>query len=622
MYSRSLVAPAAASGDKSRAIARRSTHFGPCMTPSSSDHEPNDPPVGPPKVAHDAPTLPPEETARLNEATLDWRPAPAERPAAPAASPASSAEAIEARPVRFGDYELLATIARGGMGIVYKARQVRLNRIVALKMILAGQFATEEDVQRFVTEAVTAAGVDHPGIVPIFEVGEYQGQHFFSMGFIDGESLAARLARGPLPPKEAADLVRKIAEAVQFAHERGVIHRDLKPANVMLQGPVDGDVASLIPKVTDFGLAKRLAGDSNLTDTGQILGTPNYMPPEQAAGRVAEVRETADVYSLGAILYAALTGRPPFQAASRMDTLLQVLESDPAPPRTLNPAVARDLEIVTLKCLAKEPQQRYASARALADDLQRFIDDEPILARPLGPLRRFRRWTKRRPILSGCLVSLLGLILFLTAVGTLAACATVWANSGIATFEDRKTPAFTFPAAVAQPGESELIQFDQPGLHELQAFLSIETPSWEYDGQDNLQPHFNFPVSYEVETAAGQQLAAGKGRVVWNASMRHTEGYTKVDNARSLATTTPGAAIGYFRTTGSERVRIRWTVHPDEQYDAHIAKAEIRVYENVRDMTTPLVTGTILCAISPPLLLAGILLAVYGPFLMAQVKRI
>ncbi len=596
----------------------------PDPTPRDQPESESDPPPFP-KVAPDTPTLLPEETARLNEATLDWRPSPAKRSPTTAAS-ASRDTPLEASTARFGDYELLATIARGGMGIVYRARQVRLNRVVALKMILAGQFATDEDVQRFHTEAEAAAGLDHPGIVPIFEVGEHQGQHFFSMGFVDGESLAARLARSPLPPKEAADLVRKIAVAVQYAHERGVIHRDLKPANVLLQGPVDSDVASLVPKVTDFGLAKNLAGDSNLTDTGQILGTPNYMPPEQAAGRVAEVRETADVYSLGAILYAALTGRPPFQAASRMDTLLQVLESDPAPPRTLNRAVPRDLEIITLKCLAKEPKQRYASARALSEDLQRFIDDEPILARPLGPIRRFRRWTKRRPVLSGCLVSLVGLALMLAGVGTLAACATAWGSMSLDIFEDRKTPAFTFPAVADQPGESELIVFAKPGLHELQASLTVEASAWEEEGpdeegRDKVQPFFNVPISYEVETAAGEQLAAGKGRVVWNAAVRRYEGFAEIDKARNVATMTPGAAIGHFKTAGPERVKIRWTVHPDEQYDTKITKAEIRVYENVRDMTTPILTGTILCAISPPLLLAGILLAIYGPFLMAQVKR-
>jgi serine/threonine protein kinase len=203
----------------------------------------------------------------------------------------------------FGDYELLDEIARGGMGVVYKVRQVRLNRTVALKMILSGQFAGESDVQRFQTEAESAAALDHPGIVPIFEVGEHEGHHFFSMGLVEGDSLAARIAKSPLPPKEASELVRKIAEAVQYAHDQGVVHRDLKPANILLDK--DGQ-----PRVTDFGLAKRVKGDSDLTATGQILGTPSYMPPEQAAGRTGQVKKPADVYALGAVLYATLTGRP------------------------------------------------------------------------------------------------------------------------------------------------------------------------------------------------------------------------------------------------------------------------------------------------------------------------
>ena len=190
---------------------------------------------------------------------------------------------------------LLEEIARGGMGVVYKATQVSLNRIVALKMILAGQLAGEEDVKRFHAEAEAAANLDHPGIVPIYEIGEHEGQHYFSMGYVDGESLADKIKDGPLPPREAAEYTRKVAEAVAFAHERGVIHRDLKPGNVLIDR--NGE-----PKVTDFGLAKRIEGDSDLTATGQILGTPSYMPPEQAAGKIDEITESADVYSLGAIL--------------------------------------------------------------------------------------------------------------------------------------------------------------------------------------------------------------------------------------------------------------------------------------------------------------------------------
>jgi serine/threonine-protein kinase len=234
----------------------------------------------------------------------------------------------------FGDYELLREIARGGMGVVYRARQVSLNRPVALKMILAGQLASDDEVKRLYMEAEAAANLDHPGIVPIYEIGEHEGQHFFSMGFVEGTSLAARVADGPLPPREAATLTMKVAEAVQFAHEKGVIHRDLKPANVLLD-------AQGQPRVTDFGLAKKLQADSGLTHTGQVMGTPSYMPPEQAEGK--NVGPPADVYALGAILYCLLSGRPPFQAATPMDTLIQVVGQDPVPVRQLNATVPRDL---------------------------------------------------------------------------------------------------------------------------------------------------------------------------------------------------------------------------------------------------------------------------------------
>lgn len=227
-------------------------------------------------------TLPPQENA--DDATLP-----------PSRNQTSSETKVGDKVRYFGDYELLEEIARGGMGVVYKARQINLNRFVALKMILSGQLASEEDVKRFYTEAEAAANLDHPGIVPIFEVGQHQGQHYFSMGFIDGQSLADKVVDGPLPPREAAELVAKICEAIAYAHERGVIHRDLKPANILLDQ--NGQ-----PKVTDFGLAKQMNVDSGLTGTGQTLGTPSYMAPEQASGR-AEVGPLADVYALGAILY-------------------------------------------------------------------------------------------------------------------------------------------------------------------------------------------------------------------------------------------------------------------------------------------------------------------------------
>ncbi|MCY2964546.1 MAG: protein kinase [Planctomycetota bacterium] len=309
----------------------------------------------------------------------------------------------------FGDYELLAEIARGGMGVVYKARQVNLDRVVALKMILAGQFADDSAVTRFHAEAAAAAKLDHPGIVPIFEIGEHAGQHYFSMAYVAGTSLAKRVAEGPLPERTAAELVAKIADAVQYAHEQGIVHRDLKPANVLL------DEAGQ-PRVTDFGLAKQLESDSGLTGTGQVLGTPSYMPPEQAAGRTGEIGPRTDVYSLGALLYCLLTGRPPFQAASALDTVMQVLEHEPVPPRELIPQVSADLETIVLKCLEKESARRYSTARELADELRRFLRGEPIVARPISGTERLWKWIRRRPVVAALSAAV---VLSLT-VGSLA----------------------------------------------------------------------------------------------------------------------------------------------------------------------------------------------------------
>jgi hypothetical protein len=290
------------------------------------------------------------------------------------------------------------------MGLVYRARQVSLNRPVALRMILAGQLAGEDEVKHFHLEAEAAANLDHPGIAPIHEIGEHEGQHFFSMGFVEGTSLAAKLADGPLPPNPAAALVVQIAEAVQYARAQSVIQCDLKPSNVLLD--VHGR-----PKVTDFGLAKKLQADSGLTHTGQVMGTPSYMPPEQAEGK--NVGPSADVYALGAILYFLLTGRPPFQAATPMDTLLQVVRQDPVAVRQLNATVPRDLETICLKCLEKEPKRRYATALALAEELNRFLSGEPIVARPVIPAERAGKWVWRRPVIA----ALLGLVTLVTALG-------------------------------------------------------------------------------------------------------------------------------------------------------------------------------------------------------------
>jgi tRNA A-37 threonylcarbamoyl transferase component Bud32 len=288
----------------------------------------------------------------------------------------------------FGDYELLEELGRGGMGVVFKARQVQLDRVVALKMILSSHLANAADLQRFHIEAAAAARLQHPNIVSVHEVGVVEGQHFYSMEFIAGPSLSKRLSDGPLPGKLAARYVMLIARAIHYAHIHGILHRDLKPSNILL----DADDQ---PHVTDFGLAKKLGTDSTQTQTGAILGTPSYMAPEQAAGKVKELTSAVDIYGLGAVLYELLTGRPVFHAGSTLDTVRLVLEEEPVAPRQLNPRVDQDLETICLKCLQKDPRNRYATAEALADDLQRYLNADPISARSFSMIDRIARTLER-----------------------------------------------------------------------------------------------------------------------------------------------------------------------------------------------------------------------------------
>ncbi len=288
-------------------------------------------------------------------------------------------------PATFGDYELLEEIGRGGMGIVYRAIQISLNREVAVKMLLRGQLASQDDEARFRQEAESAAQLQHPGIVPVYEVGENDGRLFFSMQYVPGQTMAHMLERGPMQPRTAARLLSGVCQAVHYAHQNGVLHRDLKPSNILIDEQGD-------PHVADFGLARRVADAQTITKTGAVLGTPTYMAPEQAAGNRGQVGPTSDVYSIGSVLYHALTGRPPFQAASPVDVVLQLLEQEPLPPRLLNPQADRDLSMVALRCLQKPPDLRYDSAEELANDLDAFLADEPVSARSGRFTQVVARW--------------------------------------------------------------------------------------------------------------------------------------------------------------------------------------------------------------------------------------
>lgn len=377
-------------------------------------------------------------------------------------------------PREFGDYDIVELIARGGMGVVYKAQQRKLNRTVALKMILAGAFARPHDIERFYAEAEAAAGLQHPNIVRIHDVGQLDGQHYFSMDYIEGTSLGDLVHRSPLDDERAAGIARKIALAVHYAHTQGIIHRDLKPANVLLDKNDE-------PHLTDFGLAKTLESDRRLTVTGAVLGTPNYMPPEQATGAHDEVGPRSDVYAIGAILYEMLTGRPPFSAPTSHEVIQQVIKNEPVSLRSLNPAIPAELETICEKCLQKDPLARYASALDLAEDLSHYLAGEPIQARPVSGIQRAANWCRRNPLVAGLTGAVVGAaaIAILAVVVAYFQTADALARSKVDqqlaedSFQDARKAVDQFFLRV-----SEEVLLGQPGLQQVRRDLLSEAQKY------------------------------------------------------------------------------------------------------------------------------------------------
>src|SRR6266498_92753 len=301
-----------------------------------------------------------------------------------------------------GDYELLEEVGRGGQGVVFRARQKSLNRIVALKVIGLGQWATKAHLKRFRLEAEAAASLDHPCIVPIYEVGERDGQCYFSMKFVEGGQLDEVVKHTPIPIRSAVELIAKLARTVHYAHEHAILHRDIKPGNILLDAKGE-------PLLTDFGLARLVEVESTITRTLDVMGTPSYMAPEQAAGEPTKVNKPTDIYGLGAVLYQLLTGHPPFAGGTSYETIRLLLDTEPRQPRLWNPKIDRDISTICLKCLEKDPKRRYASARALAEDLEHWLKHEPILARRTGVITRGRKWARRNPSTAALITLLVAL---------------------------------------------------------------------------------------------------------------------------------------------------------------------------------------------------------------------
>src|ERR1700757_1109045 len=316
--------------------------------------------------------------------------------------PPRKSERLEEMLGELGDYELLEEVGRGGQGVVFRARQKSLNRIVALKVINLGEWASKAHVKRFRREAEAAASLEHPSIVPIYEVGERDGSCYFSMKFVEGGQLDEVVRRAPMSIRQATELIAKMARTVHYAHEHGIVHRDIKPGNILLD--VKGE-----PHLTDFGLARLVETESAMTRTMEVLGTPSYMAPEQAVGNNAQLTSATDVYGLGAVLYQLLTDHPPFAGGTTYETIKLVLDSEPRRPRLWNRKIDRDLSTICLKCLEKDPKRRYSSALGLAQDLEHWLKHEPIRAKRSGVFTHARKWVRRQPAIVTLLASLVTL---------------------------------------------------------------------------------------------------------------------------------------------------------------------------------------------------------------------
>ncbi len=384
-------------------------------------------------------------------------------------------------------YQILAELGRGGMGVVYKARQLRPGRLVAIKTIHSPQLASREHLLRFHAEAEAAGRLDHRGIVPVFEVGEDNGIHFFSMGFVDGTDLEKRAREHVLSCREAAEICREIAEALEYAHQQGVVHRDIKPQNILIGS--DGK-----PRITDFGLAKLMNQDADLTGSGQIMGTAAYMPPEQATGKTADAGPTADVYALGATLYRCVTGRPPFQAATAMEILRQVVEDEPVSPRRLNREVSADLETICLKCLEKAPARRFSSARELADELTRYLNHEPIVSRPIGPIQRAARWCVRRPYVAAS-IALAAMLMLSLMIGIPYLVSTQWKlQLADAERENQRLKLVQQQKEVDEKSELAATQEYFATVRAVSEKIAKPTAGWTWSALEQLQKAAALPV--------------------------------------------------------------------------------------------------------------------------------